>query len=329
MSGISSKAAGSLENKLKYNGKEQQDNEFSDGSGLEWYDYGARMYDNQIGRWNKTDNKVELYQNITPYAYTANQPTNAIDPDGNVIIFINGLADKANQGNSSYWRYTTTTTYNTVTHRNGAHHSREHAFDEEVKKQLGDKKARYYDGSVGGESSWASEPDKIFSGEPGSLSSAFRSNAGYQEGEAQAAVIIEGLNRTGGVITETIKIITHSMGAAYGKGFVRALKDYIKTLPTTLQKQIKITLVADFDPYQADEITADPDIKTMQFKHANFWNIIGLGWLANEDEKGLDKKDMTINSGKSTNHEISSFSNDISSLSEGTYKWNGSKWVKQ
>jgi RHS repeat-associated protein len=335
MTGISDKAlkGNYVENKYRFNSKELQHNEFSDGSGLELYDYGARMYDPQIGRWQKTDGKAELYFNITPYAYAANQPTNAIDPDGNVVIFINGMAPASQQGNSSYWRYSETirTTYNNVTHRTGSPHNRivEHAFDKDVMNQLGDKKARYYDGSVGGVESWFSEPDMIFSQKPQNLSAAYRDDAGYATGKAEAAAIIEGLTRTGGVITESIKIITHSMGGAFGKGFVRALKEYIKTLPPAMQKQIKITLVADFDPFNAGEITADPDIKTMQFKHANFWNIRGMGWLANEDEQGLDKKDIHTNTDASTDHGIFTFFGDINSLTEGVYKWDGTKWVKQ
>lgn len=72
----------------------------------------------------------------------------------------------------------------------------------------------------------------------------------------------------------------------------------------------RISLVADFDPYQAGDLTADPDIKTQQFKHKNGWNILGMGWLANEDENG--DVELPEPKGSSSDHSISSFFADIS-----------------
>ncbi|WP_218150427.1 DUF6443 domain-containing protein [Chitinophaga arvensicola] len=88
MAGISSnalKGSNYAENRLKYNGKELQSKEFGNGSGLEWYDYGARMYDAQIGRFHIQDRLAETYLSFTPYNYCANDPVAFVDYNGDYI----------------------------------------------------------------------------------------------------------------------------------------------------------------------------------------------------------------------------------------------------
>jgi RHS repeat-associated protein len=83
MAGISFKAAGKLVNKNKFNaGNEIQSQEFFDVSGLEMYDFNARTYDQQIGRFMQIDPLTDDAYNSSPYVYANNNPILFYDPLG-------------------------------------------------------------------------------------------------------------------------------------------------------------------------------------------------------------------------------------------------------
>ena len=252
----------------------------------------ARNYDPIIGRFMQIDPMASKYPSLSPYTYVANNPMNAFDPDGRLIIFINGMHGNGRFGSypgKYYWNWSSN-------------------FDSHVKDHFNDYNAIYRDGSKVG---MRAGLNSFFGARP-TESNAYdhvRYNAGYDQALEDFDYITAKL-----APEETIKIITHSMGSVYGKGYVAALKKLIRESPDPAIRKIKISLVADFDPYQAGGPfgDADPDIFTQQF-----WHDGGLFGIADQLQRGAEDNEDP----KQKKHALRTFLRNIQDLREGTYVW--------
>ena len=277
-------SANSSVQSYKYNGKE-----LDLMHGLNTYDYGARQYFSILGRWDRMDPLCEKYYSLSPYNYCGNNPINAIDKEGKLIIFINGFHWGFQGASPNYW------------------HTDNGNFDDKVMAHFNDYNTLYYDGSLGG----------VFAG-ASNLSPANRYIAGYLQGLYDAHNIFTNLKRDeNGNIVETIKIVTHSMGGAYGKGYAQALMKYKSIFSSLNDDNLNGLSISEYDfaPFEPTLQKAVKGVDTYQYSHTNdliagYQKIKGAHFTKKHYSKGNGL----------TSHYISSFIKYIKELPEGKYK---------
>ena len=270
--------------------------------------FGARYFDALVGTWNSVDPLWAKYPQFSPYVYAANNPTSAYDPDGRLVIFINGNHNDGSGGKPEYWRGLT----------NGQFRS----FDTEIMKHFNDTKNPIYrDGSLGGNAHFNFE----------SLISITRQQRGYAQGFEDAKQIISGLDTKDGKIAESIKIVSHSMGAAFARGYIAGLMQYAK------QKGITGLQVHDisFAPFQSIglwDLSNIEGVKSYQIGSALdpvinnlFLFSIFSGNLSKDVKERILKMDLSKN--ESFFHGILNFLDEIENLPDGQYEYKDGKFI--
>ena len=173
----------------KYNGKE-----LDTKKGLNWYDYGARMYDAALGRWHVVDPLAEKYYSVSPYNYCMNNPVNAIDSNGEKIVFVNGfLGFGSPTGGSAYWGGT-----------NSSFVRGTQAFLQDKSTYFANIEYNY----------WRS-------------STFLRNLDGYNYAKENYSQLINGMNSK-----DVFHFVSHSMGGAFSEGMIRYLEEQGWTVNT-------------------------------------------------------------------------------------------------
>lgn len=163
---------------------------------------------------------------------------------------------------------------------------------------------QYIDGSLGGTKGFLL-----------SLTAGYRAEMGYLYGSTHAEEIINSLARRGAVISETLKIVTHSMGAAYGKGFVKAIIEWAKANP---QKAQGLNISAyHFAAFQQNQLSGVDGVTTYQFDNYGDM-VVGYELVAGgifHKQEGVEDRDIKNNGG----HSIFDFLNRVNQLEPGKY----------
>ncbi|NCG04780.1 MAG: hypothetical protein GWO82_05570, partial [Bacteroidetes bacterium] len=244
-----------LGEQFKFNGKEEE-NEL----GLGWTDYGARRYMKDLGRWAGVDALAEKYETLSPYAYVANTPTNAIDPDGRLIVYVNGLLFNQALGHKTtgYSQGEYVGHYRYPPPRNFFYNQEPTMFEQEI--------GRYWGGNNGIRSTinrHFGDNNNIFINGTDQFNS--QASDRYAQGQKSGLELISKL-QNGTIVLEneeTIKIVGHSQGAAYAAGILATLAD------SEFASRVELGLY--LSPHQPGDFKHPDGIPGAQFSTGSDW----------------------------------------------------------
>ncbi|MDO5527071.1 MAG: RHS repeat-associated core domain-containing protein [Prevotella sp.] len=283
-------------------------------NGLNMYDFGARWYDVAgVPVWTSMDPLCEKNYPVTPYSYCNGDPVNRFDPDGLFTVFINGM-NLFSGGSPDYWGN----------------------FDKNLMQKIQEISGHvlYRDGSINGfwglnlmngiTYSMAMSGHRMKS----NMFAEDRHSYGYAQGKYDAAFIVSQMQRNKkGFITEKLRLVTHSMGGAYGKGYAQAIVDYAYNNKDKCEGLV----IDEYDlaPYQTNMQQAVWGVNTYQWSHVHdkiAGNSLIRGAVRMTDNyMGTDwYKSHTIDS-----YEQSNIINQIMSLPQGVYIFSNGEFIKQ
>jgi len=207
----------------------------------------VKVRPDQLLRFLSVDPASAEYPSISPYAFVANNPINAIDPDGRRILFVNGHyqdnfigpligSSKSGQG---YW---------------GA------GFTGAAQTFFNDKSAIGSSNFIDGSSMFG-----------GDMSGGDRYSAGMAYAKANIKVLTADM-----IEGETFKMVTQSEGAAYGAGVGQYLID----------QGYKVETIAHLSADEGDEFTTPSQPMTYQLGNAGDW-VTGNKQISGVDKSGI------------------------------------------